>query len=145
MNYLEMFIVVLAVILFTTLALVHHRSTMAATESLANATYRIQATQLAHEVLDGIDARLINDKGDDFFGDLTKSPGQGGYQGRTFTWELDHFGAGFTGTSNVAVCDSLGNDSGTATEFRRVKITVQGPEELKHQVEYTRVFTTWNQ
>ncbi len=145
MNYLEMFIVVLAVILFTTAALVHHRSTLAATESLANATYRIQATQLAHEVLDEIDARLINDKGDDLFGDLTNSPGLGGYQGRTFAWQLDHFGAGFTGTSSVAVCDSLGNNAYSSTNYRRVKITVQGPEDLKHPVEYSRVFTTWNQ
>ncbi|MFO8145098.1 MAG: hypothetical protein R6T89_05165 [Candidatus Syntrophosphaera sp.] len=145
MNYLEMFIVVLAVILFTTAALVHHRSTMAATENLANATYRIQATQLAHEVLDQIDARLINDKGTTVFKNLTKTANQGGYEGRIFAWDLDHFGASFSGKSSVALCDSLGNDVGTAGEYRRVDVTVNGPEGLRHPVKYSRVYTTWNQ
>jgi HAMP domain-containing protein len=145
MNYLEMFIVVLAVILFTTAALVHHRSTMAATENLANATYRIQATQLAHEVLDQIDARLINDKGDDFFGDLAKVSEQGGYEGRIFNWDLEFYGASFEGKTSVALCDSLGNDVGTPGNYRRVDVTVEGPESLRHPVKYSRVFTTWNQ
>ncbi|MDD4224474.1 MAG: hypothetical protein PHD87_07825 [Candidatus Cloacimonetes bacterium] len=150
MNFLEMFIVVLAIILFTTAAVAHHRGTMLATDNLANASYRIQATQLAHEILDEIDAKLLLDKGTTTFDRLTNAynPGssQSGYNYMDVTRNLSHAGVSFNIRSKVFVCNALGYNVslGTDTDYRRVEVRVDGPEGLQHPVSYSRVYTSWN-
>jgi len=151
MTYLEMFILVLAIILFTTAAAVHHRSTLAATDALANATYRIQGTQLAQEMLDWIDAQLLRDKGTTFFTRITNSYNPGNPQSgwhmasnQFITRDLAHFGASYKIRTTAHRCDANGNVVGTATNYRRVDVEVWGPDGLRHPVLNSRVYTSWN-
>lgn len=62
MNFMEMFLALMAIILFTTISLVYNRSMWNQAENLDNVAQIIQATQLAHSRLDEIDALLFAKK-----------------------------------------------------------------------------------
>lgn len=62
MNFMEMLLALLAIVLFTTLALVYNRNMWNQAENLDNVAQIIQATQLAHSKLDQIDALLFAKK-----------------------------------------------------------------------------------
>lgn len=150
MSYLEMFVVVLAIMLFATVALVHQRGVLSATDTLANATSTIQATQLAHEVLDEIDARLLRQGNNQFFIRLSNgynfsnpNSNSSGYNGKTFTRDIPYFGGSFSVAMVAADCDQYGNTANSTNLYTRVDVTVTGPADLRHPVRYSRVFSSW--
>ena len=52
MTYLEMFIVVMAIVLLSTIAIMHHRTMATAADLVTNASHTVQAMQMALEFLD---------------------------------------------------------------------------------------------
>ena len=141
MNYLEMFIAVLAIVLFATIAIVHHRGVQMAADLVTNASHTVQAMQVAHEVLDEIDARLfisnVPTRGLNFSQMSTQ------YNGTQRFLNLDHYQASFQADISVQNCDNFGVVGTNPAQFpnRLVTVTVYGPPGQRHPVTQSRVYT----
>ncbi|MDY0382106.1 MAG: hypothetical protein RBQ68_08605 [Candidatus Cloacimonadaceae bacterium] len=136
MNMMEMFLALMAVVLFTTLSLTYNQAIWRQTDYINNATMVVQASQICHAFLDEIDAKLFSGQLD--IDDLVDS------YNFTTTKTYPHLPVIFNVASVAADCDSLGQDLATPNPnslFKRVRITVSGPGYLKQPYSMTRLFT----
>lgn len=135
-----MFVVVLAIMLFSTVAIVHHRTMQMAADLVTNASHTVQAMQLAQEVLDEIDARLFIPKesqGLRFSNIITQ---YGDTQRERY---LEYYGASFHVEILAVGCDPLGNTAVANNQKTRrlVTVTAYGPAGQRHPVVQTRIYS----
>lgn len=139
MNMMEMVLALLAVVLFTTLALSYNQAIWRQTDYLNNATLVVQASQLCHSVLDEADARLFSNQLD--ISNLVST------YNFTRTQTFPHLPETFTIVSVAVDCDSLGRNLGSPNPnslFKRVVVTVSGPVSLRHPYSMMRLYTKTN-
>jgi Cu/Ag efflux protein CusF len=140
MNYLEMFILVMAVILFTATAMVHHQSMATAADLVTNASHTVQSIQLAHEILDEIDCRLFTPKTSGLkFGDIVSQ-----YDDTQRQYDLAYYGETFQLEINVEPCDDFGNSTTANKPNLLVTVVVHGPEGQKHPATLSRIYTPYS-
>lgn len=145
MNYLEMFIVVLAVVLLSTVAIMHHRNLQSAADLVTNASHTVQAMQLAQELFDHIDANLLaNDKsltGMDF----ESIPEFVHMYEENYPRTLEYYQATFDMQAVVENCDMFGNtEADPADEINfLVSVSVREINGQKDWVTLSRVFTQY--
>lgn len=101
MSYMEMFVAVVAVVLFASMALLLNRSMVNQTDLITNATQYMQASHLNHTILDEIDAKLFSKQ-------LKFSLVKTNYN-ITRTYNLQHAGGTWIAQIVTVDCDSLGN------------------------------------
>jgi len=138
MNYVEMVLAMLAVVLFTTMALVFNRGMWGQAAVLDTTNKMVQAIQLAHTSLDEIDAKLFS-KQVAFSNIKTTFTG---YRNVT----LSYVGYTYKVTYTPADCDSLGNVVTPANNIW-VKVSVKVeylPGGMKTPINLTRIFTKTN-
>ncbi len=137
MNMMEMVLALFAVLFFTTVAMSYNRAVWDQTELLDNAGQYVQASHLAHAVLDEVDAKLFSL--DLAFGDITTL-----YNSVTRIKTMAHTGGTYTLAINAVDCDSLGIPL-TVEEinniFVKVEVTVTTNGGLKSPVTMKRVYT----
>ncbi len=148
MNLMEMFVVVLAVVLFASTAIVQHQTMAVAADMVTNASHTVQALQIAQEILDEIDAKLFaSNKTKLKFKDVKNK-----YNNNTRVFDLDFYEAKFVATTTVEACDYHGR---TAEDLAAPKVVidlpnwlvtvnVQGPDGQKHPVTLSRVYTFYS-
>lgn len=100
MNMMEMVLVLLAVILFTTVALNYNRLVWEQTDYLINANKYLQCSHLSHSILDEVDAFLFSKQLK--FNDIKKKYNTE----RNVT--LQHAGGTYSISIHADDCDSLG-------------------------------------
>lgn len=140
MTYLEMFILVMAVVLFTTAAAVHHNSMATAADQVTNASHTVQSIQLAHEILDEIDSRLFTPQTSGL--KYAQIPNQ--YDDTQRQYDLAHYGASFTLEINVESCDMYGRTTGNSNPNFLVTVVVNGPPGQRHPVTLSRIYTPYS-
>lgn len=152
MTYLEMFIVVLAAILFSTTAVIQQQAMARAADLVSNASHTIQATQVALELLDSIDAKLfapnLNDLGGfDKIGNYVQD-----YQNNGFPQTLEFYGARFQMEATAVKCNEFGDTSATEeVDKPNWLVTVRVWEEpagggaslQKHSIVQSRIYTQY--
>lgn len=132
-----MLLALLAIVFFTTVALVSNRSMWSQAASLDNAAKVIQATQLAHSRLDQIDARLFSKQ-------LAFASIKTTYN-TTQNVVLTHPGYKFTVTYLTVDCDSLGTPVTPANNlFVKVSVSVAASGGMRYPVKITRLYTKTN-
>jgi len=136
MNLLETVSALLAVIFFTSIALIYNNSAFRQKQHLWHANAYVQATITAHEVLDEIDARLFSQ-------DLAFNEIKTQYN-TTRTVNLQHNGETFILTVSAVDADSTGVPLATPLAgniFTRVSVVVAPNPGLRHAVTMSRVYT----
>ncbi len=136
MNLMEMVIALLAVVLFTSIALSYNRHVQDQNDLLINATQYVQATQLCHTVLDEIDARLFAKMMS--FNSIIST-----YNNQSRTIDLNFPGDTYQITIEAVSSDSLGVPLTVIPVnniYRRVRVTATTPG-LKVPVTLQRVYT----
>lgn len=136
MSLLETVSALLAVVFFTSIALIYNNSAFRQKQHLYHANAYVQATITAHEVLDEIDARL-------FSKDLTFEDIETEYN-TTRTASLAHNGETFIMSVTAVDADSTGVPLATPLAgniFTRVSVVVAPNAGLRHSVTMSRVFT----
>lgn len=136
MNLMEMISVLLAVVFFTSIALIYNRSAWSQRERLYDANSFVQATLLAHSVLDEIDARLFSKQ-------LSFSGIKTNYN-TTRTLSLAHVHETYTLYVTAVDADSTGVPLATPITgniFTRVSVRVIPAAGLKHEVRMSRLYT----
>lgn len=136
MNMLETVCVLLAVVFFTSIALIYNNSSFRQKQHLYNANAFVQATICAHEVLDEIDAKL-------FSKDLAFEDIETAYN-TTRTVNLEHNGETYVMAITAVDADSTGVPLATPLAgniFTRVSVIVATNAGLRHPVTMSRVFT----
>ncbi|HNZ07389.1 MAG TPA: hypothetical protein PK802_03675 [Candidatus Cloacimonadota bacterium] len=143
MNFFEMFIAVLAIMLFATIAIVHLRTVEGAADLVTNASHSVQAMQIAQEVLDEIDARMMVPK--EAVG-LKFNQIDGQYNNLERRYNLEHYGTEFHLIIRVYPCNQYGDTAASSSTLvnKLVVATVQGPAGLKHPVTLSRVYTAYS-
>jgi len=139
MNMMDMVLAMLAVMFFTTISLLYNRTMWTQLDNLNDATLLVQATQIAHSVLDEVDAKLFAKQL--AFANITTS------YNFTRTTAMPHLGVTFNITANAADCDSLGNNLTTPITnniYKRVRVTISGPRGLRYPVTLRRLYTKTN-
>ncbi|MDZ4122109.1 MAG: hypothetical protein U1C33_06780 [Candidatus Cloacimonadaceae bacterium] len=136
MNMMEMVLAMFAVVFFTTIAMVYNQAMWDQAELLDNAGKYVQASHLAHSVLDEIDAKLFSKQ-------LAFNNVKTSFNNSTRVMNLAHTG----GTYNLAISavdsDSLGVPLSTAVTnniYVRVLVTVTTTG-LAHPVTMKRIYT----
>jgi len=136
MSILETVSVLLAVIFFTTIALIYNNSSFRQKQHLYNANAFVQATITAHEVLDEVDAKLFSH--DLAFDDIET------HYNTTRTVNLAHNGSSFILNITAVDADSTGVPLATPLAgniFTRVSVEVEATSGLRHSVNLSRVYT----
>lgn len=143
MNYLEMFVVVLAIMLFATVAIVHNRAMQTAADLVTNASHTVQSMQLAQEVLDEIDARLFIPKEAQGLKYINIIDQYGGTQRER---DLQHYGGSFHVDIQAEPCDPYGSTTVANNLKTRILVTVQvyGPPGQSHEVTQSRIYTPFS-
>lgn len=135
MHLMEMVLVMFAVVFFTSIALIYNRGAWSQKENLYNANSFVQATILAHSVLDEVDAKLLS-KQINFDGIITS------YNTERVV-NLAHVGETYRLTIRAVQADSTGVILGTANPgniYTRVSIQVSASAGLKRPVNLSRVY-----
>lgn len=140
MNFLEMFITVMAVILFATTAIVHHQAMATAADQVTNASHTVQSMQLAQEVLDEIDARLFAPQSTN----LKYSQIITQYGSTQREYDLAHYGAQFHLDINAEPCDRFGSTTAQYKPNTLVTVLVTGPAGQRHPVSLSRVYVPFS-
>ena len=142
MNLMEMVMAMLATVLFTTLSLTYNRALFRQTDFVNNATIVVQASQLCHAVLDEADAKLFS-KQISVDQLLTKYN-----YSKSVTYP--HLPETFIIKAEAVDCDSLGveidyasfeDEEVYASLFKRITVTVSGPNALKYPYKMSRLYT----
>jgi hypothetical protein len=147
MTYLEMFIVVMAIVLLSTVAIMHHRTMATAADLVTNASHAVQATQVALEFLDSLDAKLMASNKTDL--NLEKiAETYADYQETLF---LEHYLSTFDLEVTTLPCDVFGNTEAEIDQLTNLLVTVRVQENppggassgQRHPVTQTRVYTIY--
>ncbi|MCD8479164.1 MAG: hypothetical protein LRZ88_02355 [Candidatus Cloacimonetes bacterium] len=136
MNLMEMVLALIAVVLFTSIALNYNRHVMDQNDLLINATQYVQATQLCHTVLDEIDSKL-------FARMLAFNNIISTYHNQTRTIDLNFPGDTYQISIEAVSCDSVGVELTVLPVnniYRRVRVTATTPG-LKVPVTLQRLYT----
>ena len=139
MNMMDMLMALIAVVFFTTIALIYNQAMWRKADNLSDAALIVQASQLCHMTLDEIDAKLFSKQ-------LAFANVNTQYS-FTRTHNAPHLGTSFTVQSVVADCDSIGNNLTAPVVnniYKRVIVTVSGPAGLRHPVSLMRLYTKTN-
>lgn len=135
MHLMEMVLVMFAIVFFTSIALIYNRGAWSQKENLYNANSFVQATILAHSVLDEVDAKLLS-KQINFDGIITN------YNTERVV-NLAHVGETYRLTIRAVQADSTGVSLGSANPdniYTRVSIQVSASAGLKRPVNLSRVY-----
>ena len=130
-----MFVAVVAVVLFSSMALLLNRSMVNQTDLITNATQYLQASHLNHTILDEIDAKLFSKQ-------LKFSVIKTNYN-ITRTYNLQHTGGTWIAQIVTVDCDSLGNALQTpdpSNIYLRVQVNTSTPG-LRNPVISQRIYT----
>lgn len=135
MHLMEMVLVMFAVVFFTSIALIYNRSAWSQKENLYNANSFVQATLLAHSVLDEVDAKLLSKqiRYDEIITNYNTER----------VVNLAHVGEVYRLTIRAVHADSTGVSLGTANPgniYTRVSIQVSASAGLRHPVNMSRVY-----
>lgn len=136
MNLLEMVAVLYAVIFFTSIALIYNNSAFRQKQNLHNANSFVQASILAHEVLDEVDARLFSK--DISFDDIETQ------YNCSRTLNLTHVGETYSLSILAVDADSTGialPNPVTGNIFTKVSVTVASGAGLRHPLTMSRLYT----
>ena len=128
--------VLLAVVFFTSIALIYNRSAWNQRERLYDANSFVQATILAHTVLDEVDAKL--------FSQQIKFINIKSQFNTTRTMNLTHVGETYSLTISAVDADSTGVPLATPdpeTIYTKVSVRVSASGGLKHTVTMSRLYT----
>ena len=135
MNYMEMFVAVIAVVLFASVAVLINRTMLLQNDQIVNAAQYLQASHLNHAILDEIDAKLFSKQLK--FGNIKTN------YNITRNISLPHAGGVWSAQITAVDCDSLGiplaiNDPNNI--YVRVQVTTAAPG-LGHPVVMQRIYT----
>lgn len=136
MNLLEMVSVLFAVVFFTSVALMYNNSAFRQREHLYDANSFVQASILAHEVLDEVDAKL-------FVKALSFSQIIANYN-ISRTRNLQHIGETYNLVISAVQVDSTGvplEVESTSNLFTKVSVTVQPGAGMRHPLSMSRIYT----
>lgn len=136
MNLMEMISVLLAVVFFTSIALIYNRSAWNQRERLYDANSFVQATLLAHTVLDEVDAKL--------FSAQIKFVNIKNQYNTTRSMNLTHVGETYNLTITAVDADSTGVPLAVPDPdniFTKVTVRVSASAGLKHTVSMSRLYT----
>lgn len=136
MNMMEMFLALMAVVLFTTLSLTYNQAIWRQTDYINNATMVVQASQICHSILDEADAKLFSNQIE--FTDIVDT------YNFTDTQSYPHLPVTFTVSCVATDCDSLGQDLETPNPnslFKRIEVSVSGPTALRYPYKMKRLYT----
>ncbi len=138
MSYFEMFVAVLAVVLFSTVVLLMNRTMLEQNDLLINASTYMQASHLSHSILDEVDSKLFSKQ-------LKFAQIKTTYT-TTRTYNLPHTGGVWTAQISAVDCDSLGIPLTTpVTNNIYVRVLVRtSTTGLKNPVLMQRVYTKTN-
>ena len=132
MSYNEMITIVLALVLFTSIAMVANSNLLTQAEHLHDAFYELQAMQIAQHYLDRIDERLFSDV-------IRFSSISANYEGQqTFYSPKDNLNylIQISGTFS----DSLGNELSTESHYYRIDLEVSTQEEHFKPIRISRLY-----
>lgn len=135
MNMMEMVLAMLAVVFFSTVALMYNRAVWDQTELLIHANKYVQSSHLSHSVLDEVDARLFSRQ-------LAFANIKTEYN-TTRALTLAHTGGTYNIDIKAVDCDSLGVPLATPVTnniYTRVSVTTNTPG-LQRPVLLRRVYT----
>lgn len=136
MNLMEMISVLLAVIFFTSVALIYNNSSFRQKQNLYDANSFVQATILAHEVLDEVDAKLFSKA--IRFDDVVTN------YNITRQLNLQHVGETYNLTITAVQADSAGVALATPITgniFTKVSVVVQPGAGMRHPLSMSRIYT----
>lgn len=136
MNLMEMISALLAVVFFTSIALFYNRTAWSQRERLYDANSFVQATILAHSVLDEVDARLFSKQ-------ITFSGIKTTYN-TTRTLSLAHVHETYNLVITAVDADSAGVPLATPLPgniFTKVSVRVIPAAGLKREVRMSRLYT----
>ena len=139
MNMMDMLLALIAVVFFTTIALIYNQAMWHQADNLYDAALVVQSSQICHMVLDEVDAKLFS-KQLAFANIITN-------YNTTVNRSYPHLGETFTITTVAVDCDSLGNNLTTPVTnniYKRVQVTVSGPAALRRPVSLRRIYTKTN-
>jgi hypothetical protein len=132
MGLREMILVLLAVVLFTKLAMVTNKSIIAEVDQLQHSTYILQATNLAQRYMDEVDAKLYSKV-------ITLDQISSNYAG-TRTVQPIANDMTYNVTIAVATVDSLGTSTASTTNYRKLTIAVTTTPSTIQSVVMTRLY-----
>jgi hypothetical protein len=135
MNMIEMVLAMLAVVFFSTVALMYNRAVWDQSELLIHANKYIQASHLSHSVLDEVDARLFSKQ-------LAFASIKTAYN-TTRSVNMAHSGGIYKMIVTAVDCDSLGVPLASWVSnniYTRVSVSTTTPG-LKRPVVMRRVYT----
>lgn len=141
MNMMEMVLALFAVVFFTTVAMVYNRAMWDQAELLDNASKYVQASHLAHSVLDEVDARLFLKSTTAYrisFAQIIPT-----YNNVVRNLNLAHSGGSYRLAISAVDCDSLGVPLTTPITnniYVRVQVTTS-TRGLQHPVIMKRIYT----
>jgi hypothetical protein len=132
MGLREMILVLLAVVLFTKLAMVTNKSIIAEVDQLQHSTYILQATNLAQRYMDEVDAKLYSKT-------ITLDQISTNYAG---TRTIQPIANDMTYNVGIAVAnvDSLGITTGAVTNYRKLTVSVTTTPSTIQTVTMTRLY-----
>lgn len=137
MNLLEMVAVLFAVIFFTSVALIYNNSAYRQREYLFDANAFVQASVLAHEKLDEIDAKLLGNV-------ISFSNISSTFDGASFNRNLTYVGENYRLQTSVDVVDANGvtQADDADTGYVRVSVLVLPDAGLKHSLTMSRIYAS---
>ncbi len=150
MNFMEMVMALFAIVFFTTISMVYNRSMWGQAENLDNVAKIIQATQVAHNKLDEIDAKLLSQQF--AFAQIQPDndpPTVAQACVGTQTVNLAYAGYVFNSTYDFDYCDSLGvaladQSYNPTTKWIKMTVTIASTPGMSHQVAVSRIYTKTN-
>jgi len=136
MNLMEMIAALFAVVFFTSIASVYNNNAFRQKQNLYHANAFLQASVLAHEVLDEVDAKLFSKSLS--FDDIETE------YNLNRTRVLSYVGETFQLAITATAVDSVGVPLSTpnpGNNFTKVSVTVAENAALKHSVTMSRIYT----
>ena len=135
MNLLEMVAVLFAVIFFTSVALIYNNRAFRHREYLFDANAFVQASVLAHEKLDEIDAKLLGNVIS--FENITST-----FDGSSFNRNLQYVGQTYRLQTSVDVVDEDGvtQADDADTGYLRVSVLVLPDAGMKNSLTMSRIY-----
>ncbi|HNX00012.1 MAG TPA: hypothetical protein PLE74_13365 [Candidatus Cloacimonadota bacterium] len=128
----EMILVLLAVVLFTKLAMVTNKSILAEVDQLTKSTYILQATNLAQRYMDEVDAKLYSKS-------MTIDQISTNYGGSRTVQPIANDMI-YSVAIAVANVDSLGTSTASTTNYRKMTVTVMTTPSSIQSVTMTRLY-----
>jgi len=132
MNYQEMLTLLLALVLFTSIAMIANNNLLTQSDFLHDSFYQLQALQIAQRYMDRIDERLYSDA-------IRLNAISSMFDGENvFYSEKDNMN--YVVTIQSTFTDSLGNDAASATNYYRVDLEVVTQPEVIHPIRISRIY-----